>query len=198
MVDRLEVGLEAVEAFAGQARRRNLEQHRLEEVPLSVVLEVGEASFKPLEAEVSVEGDGARIGDQGLPDLLTAAPREVKVALLEEELHEVEMPPDVLLVSVAAVDNCVRLKRLKVGLLGDLVGVAKRVAEQLDDAVLLVQIAQRGLVSLGVDGRALGVTLADLVQVVDRRQNADAVSLDVLDALVNVGLAICILVLEKS
>jgi hypothetical protein len=36
------------------------------------------------------------------------------------------------------------------------------VAQELDDAVLLVQVAQRRLVRLRVDGRALRVALADL------------------------------------
>ena len=74
MVDRLEVGLEAVEAFAGQARRRNHQKHLLKELLLGVVLQIGEASFEPLEAQVPVEGDGALVGDQGLPDLLASAP----------------------------------------------------------------------------------------------------------------------------
>ena len=64
--------------------------------------------------------------------------------------------------------------------------------------MLLVQVAQRGFVGLGVDGRALGVALADHVQVVDGGQDANAVGLDVLDAPVYVRFPIGIFILRKK
>jgi len=105
---------------------------------------------------------------------------------------------DVLFVGVPAVDHRLRLERLGVASFGDLVSLPERVAEQLDDPVLLVQVPQRGLVGLGVDGRPLGVAFAYLVQVIDRGQDADAVSLDVFHALVDVGLAVGIFVLKEE
>ncbi len=67
MIDRLEVGFVAVKALTSQVCGGNLEQHFLEEFFLGFIFKISQTIFEPLEAQVSIEGDGARVGHQGIP-----------------------------------------------------------------------------------------------------------------------------------
>ena len=196
VVDRLKVGLKAVKALSSQVCWCDLQQHFLEEVFLCIIFQVRETYFEPLEAKVSVEGDCSCIWDQRFPDLLTSAPRQVQVSFFEKELHEVQMSSHVLLVSVPTVNHSFRLEWLRLILFCCLVCIAEWVAQKLDNAMLLIQIAKRGLVSLWVYSCSFCVALADLVKVVDSWQDADSVTFDVLNAAVDVRLAVGILILE--
>lgn len=75
MIDGFEINFEAVEALAGYVGGSHLQQHLLEKLFLCFALKIAQAVLEPLEAEVAVEGDGARVGHQRLPDLLASTPR---------------------------------------------------------------------------------------------------------------------------
>ena len=130
----------------------------MEQILLRVWLQIRQTFCEPREDQVMVHLDRVGVSHQGLPELLAPGPGEVEVTLLEEEHHELQVGVHVLLVGVPAVHQGVALEtqpELLADLLGLGVGPGHAGREELHDLVLLVELAERGLVGLVVHGHAL-------------------------------------------
>ena len=130
----------------------------MEQIFLSVWLQIRQTFREPREDQVVVHGDRVGVGHQRVPQLLAPGPGEVEVTLLEEEHHELQVCVHVLLVGVPPVHQGVALQgqpELLADLLGLGVGPGQAGRQELHDLVLLVELAEGGLVGLVVHRHAL-------------------------------------------